>query len=1214
MADLSSVTIEATIETNAEVDVGITSSPDINVEIIGSGPTGPQGIQGPPGQDGTDGQDGQDGADGVSPVISSTSITGGHRLTIVDAGGTTTVDVMDGQDGTDGTDGTDGQDGVSPEVTIASITGGHSVTITDADHPGGQTFNVMDGADGQDGAPGQDGQDGVGVPSGGTTGQVLKKKSNTDYDTEWGDQSGLVLSVNGKTGAVVLDSEDLDHNGEPIADILGTSVTDTGSIVTFEDAVGGHPLRQLTLAIEPVQDLNGYGNPWPAGGGKNIAHDVTYTSASTQYHVVIAGTFSIISGKRYVFSFTTPNTGERVYRQSPSTLGFSSLSGYSFTCDGGRKSFYGTASSDTTLTNVSIVCKQDNDSIAVGLCSEFMIEEVEDTVTTPSDYAPYSNICPISGWTEAKVTRTGENLFNKSTVTDGSRLSSTGGAYSDTAYYYSAPIAVEAGKTYTKNSPSIDAYHRFCAYRTTSMGNDSFIRKVDDSNSVTIADGENYIRICGLKTEKDTTRVNLASSVETLTIDLNGTRYGGVLDVLTGVMTLTHVSTTFNSATGWSYKSAATEPGVFSKTITPHYKKYLYGATAPDSALMCDTLKTAFKSGGYNDVLVNGLTAYSGGDTVNYIFYLCPENRGFTTVSELDNWLSANPLQVVYELETPQTVQLTAQQVSSLLGTNVLFADTGNVTVIVDTGLLAGVQSVNGKSGAVALTASDVGARPDTTPLPVTSGTGDRSIISVSPSNPNVASATVSIALGQDNTASGTGAVSIGTKVSGESGNTSSGNGSVAIGSSLTASGNYAVALGTLNTSSGQAALTAGRQNTANASFSSAIGVKNIASGAGSFVIGARNEEDINALDATRGITGARKYLLIVGNGTADNARSNAMTVDWDGNEVLAGKLTLGAAPTANMDATTKKYVDDAISGVAPSTDVVWATYGTTTSADIEAAYQAGQVVGVMTGGKVYYLGKRDSSTDHFFYVFISTTLYVCRCTSDSWSNYSYSCLELGDQGTIPSGGNSGQVLSKASASDYDVHWVNQTQDYPSAYCITAAATAAKKASCSLWVDTANSYLHVLIGQANSYAGAITLNVNSTGAKPIYINGSASSATNYTLPAGSYIVKYDGTNFQFRTDGKLPADITGNAANGVSLSSTWSGSGPYTQAVTVSGVTITSNSKVDIQPDATAIAQMISDGCAALYIDNNAGTLTAYAIGAATTAALTLQVTVTEVS
>ena len=82
----------------------------------------------------------------------------------------------------------------------------------------------------------------------------------------------------------------------------------------------------------------------------------------------------------------------------------------------------------------------------------------------------------------------------------------------------------------------------------------------------------------------------------------------------------------------------------------------------------------------------------------------------------------------------------------------------------------------------------------------------------------------------------------------------------------------------------------------------------------------------------------------------------------------------------------------------------------------------------------------------------------------------------------------------------------------------------------------------------------------------------------------------------------------------VSLGTTWSGSGPYTQTVTVSGYTVTANTKVDLQPDATAIAQMISDGVQALYVVNNNGTLTAYAISAATTASLTIQVTCTEVA
>ncbi len=69
-----------------------------------------------------------------------------------------------------------------------------------------------------------------------------------------------------------------------------------------------------------------------------------------------------------------------------------------------------------------------------------------------------------------------------------------------------------------------------------------------------------------------------------------------------------------------------------------------------------------------------------------------------------------------------------------------------------------------------------------------------------------------------------------------------------------------------------------------------------------------------NVLDPTAGENGT--YIEIVGNGTASNNRSNARTLDWSGNEVLAGKLTVGAAPTNNMDVATKQYVDGLIPSV----------------------------------------------------------------------------------------------------------------------------------------------------------------------------------------------------------------------------------------------------------------------------------------------------------
>lgn len=85
------------------------------------------------------------GSDGFSPIVTVTTITGGHRISIQDKTHTDTFDVMDG------VNGDDGDDGVSPTVTVTEITNGHRVTITDKNHPSGMSFDVTNGAKGDKG-------------------------------------------------------------------------------------------------------------------------------------------------------------------------------------------------------------------------------------------------------------------------------------------------------------------------------------------------------------------------------------------------------------------------------------------------------------------------------------------------------------------------------------------------------------------------------------------------------------------------------------------------------------------------------------------------------------------------------------------------------------------------------------------------------------------------------------------------------------------------------------------------------------------------------------------------------------------------------------------------------------------------------------------------------------------------------------------------------
>ena len=109
-------------------------------------------------------------------------------------------------------------------------------------------------------------------------------------------------------------------------------------------------------------------------------------------------------------------------------------------------------------------------------------------------------------------------------------------------------------------------------------------------------------------------------------------------------------------------------------------------------------------------------------------------------------------------------------------------------------------------------------------------------------------------------------------------------------------------------------------------------------------------------------------------------------------------------------------------------------------------------------------------------------------------------------------------------------YYDSNSNTIPQAYCGTGANKQDKACDCTNYNLLDKSYVMVLMVYANTSATALTLNINGKGAKAIYINGTASSATNYTLPAGSYITYYENDIYYFRTDGKITGNITGDAA------------------------------------------------------------------------------------
>ena len=119
-----------------------------------------------------------------------------------------------------------------------------------------------------------------------------------------------------------------------------------------------------------------------------------------------------------------------------------------------------------------------------------------------------------------------------------------------------------------------------------------------------------------------------------------------------------------------------------------------------------------------------------------------------------------------------------------------------------------------------------------------------------------------------------------------------------------TASGDYSHAEGMYTTALSDASHAEGSSTTASGFASHAEGDNTTASGDNSHVQGKYNIEDTE-----------NKYAHIVGNGSENN-KSNAHTLDWDGNAWFAGKVTQEGTPTNDKDLVNKKYVDDKISNI----------------------------------------------------------------------------------------------------------------------------------------------------------------------------------------------------------------------------------------------------------------------------------------------------------
>ena len=248
---------------------------------------------------------------------------------------------------------------------------------------------------------------------------------------------------------------------------------------------------------------------------------------------------------------------------------------------------------------------------------------------------------------------------------------------------------------------------------------------------------------------------------------------------------------------------------------------------------------------------------------------------------------------------------------------------------------------------------------------------------------------------GSGNTVSGANATAYG------SSNTASGDYSFSEGGSTIASGQYSHAEGFGTTSSGTASHSEGIAAIASNLRAHAEGYRTLASGISSHAeghntvasgsrahaegygtianhreqhtFGSYNIED----PSTEAATAQGNYIEIVGNGTADNARSNARTLDWSGNEWIAGNFKIGGNSYDDPNAeelATKTYVDEHAGG------------GTVTDVQVNGTSVVGQdgvaEIPVASGNNQFGLVKAD--TNYGTHVYSTGVISVYAASSAS--------------------------------------------------------------------------------------------------------------------------------------------------------------------------------------------------------------------------------------
>ena len=598
-------------------------------------------------------------------------------------------------------------------------------------------------------------------------------KKASDFLTEHQDISGKVdkeagkgLSTNDYTDEEKLKNannasaiSDLNRAMEQVDDLTKDADV-TGDIVTFEDGAEDVPLKLLKIGFDPVQDLHGYDHPWPGGGGKNyipltidrlkaVNTDGTWNGNVFTYKNVVFtinvdaddnvtginanGQASANSAFLLAISYASTDlknaiTGKTIiYSGCPGNGSSStySLYGYRVGENGANARDVGSGtefifSGETAGWNLAIAIQSGYN--AQNLLFKPMIRLATETDDT---FAPYSNICPITGRTGVEVTRTGKNLakycpesnFDSSSFDYSSNVAdniyATKNDSSGGKFYATFEADIVEGEEYIFSfATCFTSQLRIYLYKDRIWGTSAgtLLATRDGTTFISYYTGHVIVGLYSniavgavayttgftmrLASDKDDTYEPYAGSVYPITFPSEaGTVYGGELTVNrdgTGDLVVDRKTIIFDGVTSGKKVTntgsrASSDPYNFYIIL---HDGYLFGGTArwvTKAEMLAKGM--VYSHGPIEDDILQAFIfrAYvGGGGTVLQPRLFFPLDEGIDTIDKCNTWLAeqyanGTPAQYIYPLATHITYTLTTEQVRTLLGLNHIWTNDGDI-------------------------------------------------------------------------------------------------------------------------------------------------------------------------------------------------------------------------------------------------------------------------------------------------------------------------------------------------------------------------------------------------------------------------------------------------------------------------------------------------------------------------------------------------------